>query len=144
MSMDQNATGMEVGLGPGHIVLDGDQAPLPQRGTVPQIFGSCLLWPNAWMNQDATWYGGRPPCRRHCARWGPSSPPKKGHRPHFLAHVCCGQTVAHLSYCWALVGISVTEKVSNQKMLYFPPHLTTASALPGKQETPEIAVAVFT
>jgi len=36
---------MEVGLGPGHIVLDGDPAPLPQRGTVP-IFGAYLLWPN--------------------------------------------------------------------------------------------------
>jgi len=27
--------GREVGLGPGHIVLDGDPAPLPQRDTVP-------------------------------------------------------------------------------------------------------------
>jgi len=26
------ALGMEVGLGPGHIVLDGDPAPLPQKG----------------------------------------------------------------------------------------------------------------
>jgi len=25
------ALGMEVGLGPGHIVLDGDPAPLPQK-----------------------------------------------------------------------------------------------------------------
>jgi len=25
--------GMHVGLGPGHFVLDGDPAPLPQRGT---------------------------------------------------------------------------------------------------------------
>ena len=29
--------GMRVGLGPGHIVLDGDPAPLPQRGTSPQF-----------------------------------------------------------------------------------------------------------
>ena len=27
--------GMEVGLGPGHMVLDGDPAPLPKRGTAP-------------------------------------------------------------------------------------------------------------
>ena len=27
--------GTEVGLGPGHIVLDGDLTPLPQRGTAP-------------------------------------------------------------------------------------------------------------
>jgi len=28
-------------------------------------------------------------------------PPKKGSQPppHFSAHVYCGQTVAHLSYC---------------------------------------------
>ena len=31
-----------------------------------------VLWPNGWMDQDATWYGGRPRPRRHCVRWGPS------------------------------------------------------------------------
>ena len=30
--------GMEVVLGPGHIVLDGDPAP-PKRSTAPPIFG---------------------------------------------------------------------------------------------------------
>ena len=40
------ALSMEVGLGPGHIVLDGDTAPLPKYGTEPPIFGPCLLWPN--------------------------------------------------------------------------------------------------
>jgi len=35
---------MEVGLGPGHIVLNGDTAPVPQKGTEPPIFGPCLLW----------------------------------------------------------------------------------------------------
>jgi len=29
--------GMEVGLGPGHIVFDGDPAPLTQRDTAPQF-----------------------------------------------------------------------------------------------------------
>jgi len=28
---------VQVGLGPGHNVLDGDPAPLPQRGTAPQL-----------------------------------------------------------------------------------------------------------
>jgi len=32
--------GMEVGLGPGDFVLDGDPAPLPKKGT-PPIFGPC-------------------------------------------------------------------------------------------------------
>jgi len=27
-----------------------------------------------WMDQDATWYGGRPRPRPHCITWGPSSP----------------------------------------------------------------------
>jgi len=46
--------GMEVGLGPGHIVLDGNPAPPPQKGgTAPSIFGPCLLWPSGWMDQDA-------------------------------------------------------------------------------------------
>jgi len=48
---------MEVDLGPGDVVLDGDPA-LPERGTAA---------------------------------------------PFFSAHVYCGQTVAHLSYCSALV-----------------------------------------
>jgi len=52
--------GTQVGLGPGHIVLDGDELSLPQSGTAPPIFSPYLLWPNGWMNQDASWYGGRP------------------------------------------------------------------------------------
>jgi len=44
--------GMQVGLGPGHIVLDGNPGPPPQRCT---IFGAYLFWPNGSMNQDATW-----------------------------------------------------------------------------------------
>ena len=31
--------GMQVGLGPGHIVLDGDPAPPPPKGHSPPIFG---------------------------------------------------------------------------------------------------------
>jgi len=55
------ALGMEVGLGKGHIVLDGDPAPLPKkRGRAPPpIFGQFLLRLNRWMHQDAIWYGGR-------------------------------------------------------------------------------------
>ena len=38
--------GMQVGLGPGHIVLDGNPAsPLPKVHSLP-VFGPCLLWPN--------------------------------------------------------------------------------------------------
>ena len=58
--------GMWVGLGPGHVVLDGDPAPLPPKGVEPPIFGPYLLQPNGWMDQDATWYGGRPQPRGLC------------------------------------------------------------------------------
>ena len=74
--------GTEVCHGPGDIALDGDTAPPPlKRGTAP-LFGSCLLWPNGWMDQDATCYGGRPRPRPRCVRWGCSSP-KKAHTPNF-------------------------------------------------------------
>ena len=56
----------------------GTPLSVTQRDTAPPIFGLCLLWPNAWMDQDVTWYVGRPRSRPHCVRWGPSSLPKKG------------------------------------------------------------------
>jgi len=83
------ALGTEVGLGPGHIVVDGDPAPLPKKGAEAPMFGPFLLWPNGWMDQDDTWHGGRPRFRRHCVRWGPSSI-----RPS--AHVYCGQTAGRI------------------------------------------------
>jgi len=83
------ALGMEMGLSPGQM---GTQLPSPKRGQSSPIFGPILLWPNGWIYQDTTWYGGRPQPRRHCVRWGPSSPSLKGHSPQFSADVCCGQT----------------------------------------------------
>jgi len=76
--------GREVDLSPSDIVLDGDPAPPFQKGAEPppQFSAIYLLWPNGWMDQDATWHGGRSRPRPHCARWGPSSPfPKSGRSP---------------------------------------------------------------
>ena len=66
--------GVEVGLGPGHIVLDGDPAP-PKKGTAAPTFQMAKR-----MDKDAIWYGGRPRPRPHCVRRKPSShsPAKKG------------------------------------------------------------------
>ena len=50
--------GTEVGLIPDDIVLDGDPAPFRYGTTASPLFGPCLLWPNGWIDQDATWYGG--------------------------------------------------------------------------------------
>jgi len=43
--------GTKVGLDPGHIVLHGDPASPFQKGTVPPVFGPCLLWPNGRPSQ---------------------------------------------------------------------------------------------
>jgi len=74
----------KVRLYPRHIVLDGDPA-TPRNGTQqpPATFAMygrcinrdpCLLWPNGWTDQDATWYGDWPRPRLHCGK-GHSSPP---------------------------------------------------------------------
>ena len=39
-----------------------------------------VLWPNGWMDHNATWQQGRPHSRPHCVRWGASSPYGNGHR----------------------------------------------------------------
>jgi len=44
--------GTEVDLGPGHIVLGGDPAPLPRKGhSSPPVFSLCLLLPNGRPSQ---------------------------------------------------------------------------------------------
>jgi len=70
--------GMEVGLGPGHIVLDGDSAPLPQKGhsNPPNFWPMYLVAKRLNRSRCYLIYGGRPRPRRHCVRWGP--PPKRG------------------------------------------------------------------
>jgi len=90
--------GTEVGLSPGDIVLDGDSS--PKKGGQQTPTSRPILWPNSCMDQGATWYEGRSRPRPRCVRWGPSSSPsRKGHSPQLSAHVYCGQTVTHLSYC---------------------------------------------
>ena len=51
-----------------------------QRDTTlpPIMFGPCLLWPSAWMDQDATWYRARTRPRGYCVTWAPTSH-RKGH-----------------------------------------------------------------
>jgi len=47
--------GTEVGLGPGHFVLDGDPTPPLKGAQQPTLLrftdrGPCLLWRNGWMD----------------------------------------------------------------------------------------------
>ena len=75
---------VEVGLGLVDFVFDGEPA-TPEKGhTHPRlIFGACLLWPNGSMDQDATWYGGKPRPRRRCVVWGCNSSLKVAQPPSF-------------------------------------------------------------
>jgi len=87
--------GMQVGLGSGHIVLDGDPPP-PPKGHSRAIFGPYLLWPNGWMDQDGTWHLGSPRSREFVLDGYPAPSPKRGVGAEpplqFSAHVCCGHT----------------------------------------------------
>ena len=99
--MDQGATGY--GGRPWHrphCVRLGRSSPRSKTGDghSPQ-FSAHVCWPNGWTHQGATWYGRMPRSRRHCVGWGTQLHPKRDTAPHFSAHVYCGQTVAHLSYC---------------------------------------------
>jgi len=91
--------GTEIGLGPGDFVLDGNPAPQIKGHSPRTIFGPYLLWPNGWMDEDATWCGSRPGPRSHSIRRDPSSP-RKGHSsPPSFRSVSIVATVAHVSYC---------------------------------------------
>jgi len=96
--------GMQVGLGPGHTVLDGDQPPPPLKGHSPPIFGPYLLRPNSFMDQDANRHGARPRSRRLCVRWGRCSPPQKAgeappnFRPMFIVSKRLNRSIWYLAW----------------------------------------------
>jgi len=72
--------GTEVGLGPGDVVLDGLPCP-EKREHSPSRFRPMSTVAKQ-LDQDATWYGGRPRPRRHYIRWGVEDlPPPKGAQP---------------------------------------------------------------
>jgi len=92
--------GKEVGLGPGDFVFDGDSATLEKMAHPPHpISGPCLLWPNGWMDEDATWHGSIPRPRPHCIRRGDSQLSAKGaQQPPSFRIMSIVATVAHVSY----------------------------------------------
>ena len=95
--------GTEVGLGPADIVLNGDPAPLPKKGTQPSIFGPHLLWPNGWMDQDATWYGVRPrSIATLCSMGTQLAPEQRAHPPHPVFGLCllCPNGWMHQDATW--------------------------------------------
>jgi len=106
----------------------------PQKGHSLPIFGPCLLWPNGWMDQGATWYGYRSRPRRHCVRWERSSPLKKGYRSSPLFDpcllwpngsvdqdtTCCGGTPRQARRRWMRTQVSSTERGTVAPSLFGP------------------------
>jgi len=108
--------GMPVGLGPGHVVLDGTPLPLSKIGTAPQFSAHiCCHKMAAWIKMplgrdvglgpsDIVFDGDpAPPPQKGESQasaqatlcWmGIQLPSPKGEHssPQFSAHVCCGQT----------------------------------------------------
>jgi len=74
----QMPLGMEVGLGPGRIVLDKDLVLLPKKGAQPHFSAHVYCGLTAVCIRIPL---GMAQPKRHCVRWGPSSPPLKGHSP---------------------------------------------------------------
>jgi len=88
--------GMQVGLGPGHIVSDGDQLPLPQRGTAPTQFSAhiCCGQMAAWIMMPLGMELGLSP-GDFVLDGDPLYPPqKRGTAPQFSSHIRCGQMAA--------------------------------------------------
>ena len=80
--------GMQVGLGPGHIVLDGNPAPLVKKGRSLPIFGPYLLWPNGgWIKMPHGREVGLGP-RNIVLDGDPAPLPKKGAKPPNFRPIC--------------------------------------------------------
>jgi len=92
--------GMQVGLGPGHIVLDGDPAPLPKRGH-PQFSAHVYCGQTAVCIRTPLRTEEGPSLCDIVLDEKPAAPPLKGHTPRFSAHVRCGQTAgwSKMSLC---------------------------------------------
>jgi len=79
-----------------------------------------LLWPNGWMDEDATWYGSRPRRRPHCIKGFPALRERGTTPPPSFRPMSIVATVAHLSYCWALVSVpvSIITQHTNQNFAF--------------------------
>jgi len=113
------------------------QSPTHKGGGAPSpIFGPFLLWPNGWMHQDATWYGGRPQPRELFVRWGRSRPFLKRRRsPKFSAHDYCSQKAG-----WMKVALGMEVGVG-------PVHIVldgdTAPLSKRGQSPPQVSVHLY-
>ena len=85
--------GTQVGLGPGHIVLDGNPAPPPQRAEAPSFRPICVV--AKWLHGSRCHLVWRQASAQMtlCQMRTPIALPKKGaEHPKFWVHIYCGQT----------------------------------------------------
>ena len=84
--------GMQVGLGPVHIVLGGDPALFPQRGRAPNFRPMRCGQMAGWIKMPLGREVGLGPS--DIVLHGDTAPPpqKGGTVPQFSAHIYCGQT----------------------------------------------------
>jgi len=81
------------------------------------------------MDQDATWYGGRPRPMRHCVRWGPSPPSKKDTAPNIRPGLSWPNGCIYDQYttCYGSIGLSLRQIVLDGDPVikgYSPPPLS--------------------
>jgi len=114
--------GMQVGLGPGYIVLDGDPAPLFKGAQPPQFSAHiCCGQIAAWIKMSLGMELGFGP--GDFVLDGDSAPlPKRGGgRPQFSAHVYCGQTAGWMKLVLGIqVGLSPGDFVLDGDPANFP------------------------
>ena len=85
---------VEVGLGTGHIVLDADPAPSPQRCTAPNFrpISVVVKWLDGSRIKMPLGREVGPSPSDIVLDGDPAPPPPKGAEPQFSSHVYCGQT----------------------------------------------------
>jgi len=94
---------MEVGLGPGHIVLDGDTAPLLKKGQSPSIFGPCYCGQTAEWNKTSLGTEADLGPGHFVLDGFPAIGERGTAAPLFSAHVYCGH--------WPRSSISATAEL---------------------------------
>jgi len=129
--------GVEVGLGLGDCVRWGPSSPR-KKGTAPPTQFSAQVYCGqtaGWMNsEDATWYGSRLWPRPHCVRRGPTSPCERDTAAPSFRPMSVVATVAHLSYCWALV-LDFSARAQTAPVDRFRRSIRQWSAFWGRDET---------
>jgi len=104
--------GVQAGLGPGHIVLDGNPALVPKGAQPPQFSAHICC------GQMAVWIK-MPPGREIglgpsdiVLDMDPAPLPKRGRSPEFSAHVSCGKTAGWVKMALGMeVGLGLGHTV---------------------------------